>query len=231
MICRFTYFALLLVPAFAALDAAAETVISFSAQTTTATVQQQSPFYRHKHNNPHTPMGEPQVQACPWDSLDMRARAQVWSKLSARHRDYHWRRMTHEERTELRKHLSMEEKKALRERFLMQHDGYRDKPYVLYKRLTKDELIHLREQVRQAHRQQVLAGMLKTPAQIEYEDQFLSSLAKMNDQTHQMLIITIQDNGPELCKIKPDEPVNAAEALPKSSDEMVPDNTVKQIEH
>lgn len=117
MICRFTYFALLLVPAFAALDAAAETVISFSAQTTTATVQQQSPFHRHKHNNPHTPKGETQVQACPWDNLDMRARAQVWSKLSARHRDYHWRRMTHEERTELRKHLSMEEKRRFENAF------------------------------------------------------------------------------------------------------------------
>lgn len=231
MICRFTYIALLLVPALASFDAAAETVIPFSAQTSSATVQAQGAHLQHKHKNMHTRKGERPIQACPWDNLDMRARAQVWSKLSARHRDYHWRRMTHEERTELRKHLSMEEKKALRERFLMQHDNYRDKPYVLYKRLTKDELVHLREQVRQAHRQQVLAGMLKTPAQIEYEDQFLSSLAKMNDQTHQMLIITIQDNGPELCKINPDEPVNAAETLPKSSGELIPDNTVKELEH
>ena len=39
--------------------------------------------------------------------------------------------------------------------------------------------------------------MLKTPAQIEYEDQFLSKLAEMNDLNHQMLIVTIQESASE----------------------------------
>ena len=55
----------------------------------------------------------------------------------------------------------------------------------------------LREQVRQANKQLVLSKMLKTPAQIEYEDQFLSKLAEMNDLNHQMVIVTIQESAME----------------------------------
>lgn len=42
-----------------------------------------------------------------------------------------------------------------------------------------------------------MSEMLKTPAQIEYEDQFLSKLAEMNDLNHQMLIVTIQESASE----------------------------------
>ena len=119
--------------------------------------------------------------------------ASVWPTLSARHRDYHWRLMTSEERAELRSFLPKMERRRLRERFVTNHQHARDndRPYVLYKRLSKQELCELREQVRQANKQLVLSKMLKTPAQIEYEDQFLSKLAEMNDLNHQMVIVTI----------------------------------------
>ena len=51
--------------------------------------------------------------------------------------------------------------------------------------------------MRQANKQLVLSKMLKTPAQIEYEDQFLSKLAEMNDLNHQMVIVTIQESAME----------------------------------
>ena len=126
-------------------------------------------------------------------------RASVWPTLSARHRDYHWRLMTSEERAELRSFLPKMERRRLRERFVTNHQHARDndRPYVLYKRLSKQELCELREQVRQANKQLVLSKMLKTPAQIEYEDQFLSKLAEMNDLNHQMLIVTIQESAME----------------------------------
>ena len=119
---------------------------------------------------------------CHWDKLDAEGDASVWPTLSARHRDYHWRLMTSEERAELRSFLPKMERRRLRERFVTNHQHARDndRPYVLYKRLSKQELCELREQVRQANKQLVLSKMLKTPAQIEYEDQFLSKLAEMN---------------------------------------------------
>lgn len=107
--------------------------------------------------------------------------------------------MTSEERAELRSFLPKMERRRLRERFVTNHQHARDndRPYVLYKRLSKQELCELREQVRQANKQLVLSKMLKTPAQIEYEDQFLSKLAEMNDLNHQMLIVTIQESAME----------------------------------
>ena len=161
----------------------------------------------------HTP-----VRNCPWDELDIRSRAAVWSKLTPRHRDYHWRLMTHEERSELRRHLSKDDNKALRERFVMRNRGeLGDQPYILYKRLNKAELSQLRQQIREAQRQQLFANMLKTPAQIEHESQFLSSQAKFHDQTHQMLIITIQDNGADLSNLSKREEYSPREMLPNPS--------------
>ena len=107
--------------------------------------------------------------------------------------------ITSEERAELRSFLPKMERRRLRERFVTNHQHARDndRPYVLYKRLSKQELCELREQVRQANKQLVLSKMLKTPAQIEYEDQFLSKLAEMNDLNHQMVIVTIQESAME----------------------------------
>lgn len=150
---------------------------------------------------PHAPnaASNPNVPKCPWDNLNAEERAAVWPTLSARHRDYHWRLMTNEERAELRAFLPKMERRRLRERFVTNHQHARDndRPYVLYKRLSKQELCELREQVRQANKQLVLSEMLKTPAQIEYEGQFLSKLAEMNDLNHQMLIVTIQESAAE----------------------------------
>lgn len=150
---------------------------------------------------PHAPnaASNPNVPKCTWDELDAEARASLWPTLSARHRDYHWRLMTNEERAELRAFLPKMERRRLRERFVTNHQHARDndRPYVLYKRLSKQELCELREQVRQANKQLVMSEMLKTPAQIEYEDQFLSKLAEMNDLNHQMLIVTIQESASE----------------------------------
>lgn len=150
---------------------------------------------------PHAPnaASNPNVPKCQWDDLNAEARAALWPTLSARHRDYHWRLMSNEERAELRAFLPKMERRRLRERFVMNHYHVRDndRPYVLYKRLSKQELCELREQVRQANKQLVLSSMLKTPAQIEYEDQFLSKLAEMNDLNHQMLIVTIQESASE----------------------------------
>ena len=120
---------------------------------------------------PHAPnaASNPNVPKCHWDKLDAEGRASVWPTLSARHRDYHWRLMTSEERAELRSFLPKMERRRLRERFVTNHQHARDndRPYVLYKRLSKQELCELREQVRQANKQLVLSKMLKTPAQIE----------------------------------------------------------------
>ncbi|WP_370855608.1 hypothetical protein [Parasutterella sp.] len=150
---------------------------------------------------PHAPnaASNPNVPKCTWDELDAEARASLWPTLSARHRDYHWHLMTNEERAELRAFLPKIERRRLRERFVTNHQLARDndRPYVLYKRLSKQELCELREQVRQANKQLVMSEMLKTPAQIEYEDQFLSKLAEMNDLNHQMLIVTIQESASE----------------------------------
>ena len=150
---------------------------------------------------PHAPnaASNPNVPKCHWDKLDAEGRASVWPTLSARHRDYHWRLMTSEERAELRSFLPKMERRRLRERFVTNHQHARDndRPYVLYKRLSKQELCELREQVRQANKQLVLSKMLKTPAQIEYEDQFLSKLAEMNDLNHQMVIVAIQESAME----------------------------------
>ena len=130
---------------------------------------------------PHAPnaASNPNVPKCHWDKLDAEGRASVWPTLSARHRDYHWRLMTSEERAELRSFLPKMERRRLRERFVTNHQHARDndRPYVLYKRLSKQ--------------------VLKTPAQIEYEDQFLSKLAEMNDLNHQMVIVTIQESAME----------------------------------
>ena len=122
---------------------------------------------------PHAPnaASNPNVPKCHWDKLD----------------------------AELRSFLPKMERRRLRERFVTNHQHARDndRPYVLYKRLSKQELCELREQVRQANKQLVLSKMLKTPAQIEYEDQFLSKLAEMNDLNHQMVIVTIQESAME----------------------------------
>lgn len=146
---------------------------------------------------PHAPHNGENINVvtCPWDRLDAEARAALWPTLSARHRDYHWRLMNNDERAALRTCLPKIERRRLRERFVMNHNhaGENDRPYVLYKRLSKEELSELREQVRQANKQIILSSMLKTPAQIEYEDQFLSKMAELNALKHQMLVITIQD--------------------------------------
>lgn len=147
---------------------------------------------------PHTPNAaqNPNIPQCRWLEMNAEERAKVWPTLSPRHRDYHWRLMSLEERTELRNLLPKKERRKLRERFVMSQDleHENDRPYVLYKRLSRDELAELRDQVRQAHKQIVLSNMLKTPAQIEYEDEFLSHLAEQKDHRHRMLIITIQEN-------------------------------------
>lgn len=133
---------------------------------------------------PHAPnaASNPNVPKCHWDKLDAEGRASVWPTLSARHRDYHWRLMTSEERAELRSFLPKMERRRLRERFVTNHQHARDndRPYVLYRRLSKQELCELREQVRQANKQLVL-----------------SKLAEMNDLNHQMVIVTIQESAME----------------------------------
>lgn len=108
--------------------------------------------------------------------------------------------MTSEERADLRSFLPKMERRRLRERFVIKSSACTAITIVLTsytKRLSKQELCELREQVRQANKQLVLSKMLKTPAQIEYEDQFLSKLAEMNDLNHQMLIVTIQESAME----------------------------------
>lgn len=151
---------------------------------------------------PHTPNADknPNIPQCHWMEMTTEERAKLWPTLSPRHRDYHWRLMSLKERTELRNLLPKQERRKLRERFVMSAENcpdpcpQPDRPYVLYKRLSKEELAQLRDQVRSAHKQIVLSNMLKTPAQIEYEDAFLTHLAEQKDLSHRMLIITIQED-------------------------------------
>lgn len=152
---------------------------------------------------------------CNWDKLSVEERAKIWPTLSQRHRDYHWRLLSPKDRHELRAHLTKEQKRELRERYISRghHQGQRmGHPYVLYKRLSKAELTLLRLQVQQAIQQQITEGSIKTPAQLEHEDQFLSSLARLNDHTHQMLIVTVTDGPIETPAEKIAEAQSAAEA-------------------
>lgn len=96
------------------------------------------------------------TESCRWEEASMQERVELWAKMGLRHRDYHWRMMSMDERLAFRTFLPLTEQRKLKERFISKPDHF-DRPYVLYKRLSKEELFILREQIRRAqpnHRHQ-----------------------------------------------------------------------------
>lgn len=89
------------------------------------------------------------TEPCNWDEVSMQERVELWTKMGPRHKEYHWRLMSMEERLAFRTFLPLSEQRKLKERFISKPDHF-DRPYVLYKRLSKEELFVLREQIRRA---------------------------------------------------------------------------------
>ncbi len=89
------------------------------------------------------------TQPCYWEEASMQERVELWIKMGPRHREYHWRLMSMEERLAFRTFLPLSEQRKLKERFIAKPDHF-DRPYVLYKKLSKEELFVLREQIRRA---------------------------------------------------------------------------------
>jgi hypothetical protein len=106
-----------------------------------------------------------QSTPCYWEGLELSEKAKLWPYMTDKHQDFHWRQMSADEKTSLRSHLSTKESKKLRERFVYRLGEIQDGPYVLFKRLTKEELQILRFQIEQAHRTQKQSKRLKTPAE------------------------------------------------------------------
>lgn len=89
------------------------------------------------------------TESCRWEESSMQERVELWSKMGLKHREYHWRMMSMDERLAFRTFLPLSEQRKLKERFISKPDHF-DRPYVLYKRLSKEELFVLREQIRRA---------------------------------------------------------------------------------
>lgn len=89
------------------------------------------------------------TESCRWEEASMQERVELWTRMGLRHRDYHWRMMSMDERLAFRTFLPLSEQKKLKERFISKPSHF-DRPYVLYKRLSKEELYVLREQIRRA---------------------------------------------------------------------------------
>lgn len=109
---------------------------------------------------------------CRWDELRSDERAQIWHHMSVKHRDFHWRQLSKEEKREIKQHLTPSERRRIRERFVYRSNNPVDRPYVLYKRLSKEELHILRLQIHLAKQNQFAKDRnIKTPALQEYEEQ------------------------------------------------------------
>lgn len=93
----------------------------------------------------------PADELCRWDAMTSIERVKIWTDMSPKHRDYHWRLMTEQEKIDLKSLLPPAEQRKIRERFISRMAVQQmDRPYILYKRLTKDELVVLRQQIRRA---------------------------------------------------------------------------------
>ncbi len=164
----------------------------------------------------------PNQETCKWQELDAKGRAQMWSSMTPRHRDYHWRLLGKEERKALRNQLTSAQKKELRQRFVSSHHHGKDhQAVVLYKRLSKEELQLLREQILQAQRQQILSGLPKTPATEEEQNRLMSSLSKLSDDNHQMLILTIKSVKPNQDPDSVTEKAETRKSNPNNDDSLV----------
>jgi hypothetical protein len=106
-----------------------------------------------------------QSTPCYWEGLELAEKAKLWPYMTDKHQDFHWRQMSADEKTALRSQLSTKESKKLRERFVYRLGKIQDGPYVLFKRLTKEELQILRFQIEQAQRTQKQSKRSKTPAE------------------------------------------------------------------
>lgn len=93
----------------------------------------------------------PADELCRWDAMTSIERVKIWTEMSPKHRDYHWRLMTEQEKIDLKILLPPAEQRKIRERFISRMSVQQmDRPYILYKRLNKEELVVLRQQIRRA---------------------------------------------------------------------------------
>lgn len=127
----------------------------------------------------------PADELCRWDAMTSIERVKIWTEMSPKHRDYHWRLMSEQEKIDLKNLLPPAEQRKIRERFISRMSVQQmDRPYILYKRLTKDELVVLRQQIRRARESMdCTPGVAPAPSELD------NALGIANGQHHRRYTI------------------------------------------